>query len=72
MLLFLLATGFVYWITKWKFAKILMCVVIVMWLTQIAFCVGTIIGVAPDLMYISSDFFGMLNELKNISMPLPY
>ena len=50
MLLFLLATGFVYWITKWKFVKILMCVVIVMWLAQIAFCVGTIIGVAPDLM----------------------
>ena len=49
MLLFLLATGLVYWITKWKFVKILACVVIVMWLTQIAFCVGTIIGVAPDL-----------------------
>ena len=49
MLLFLLAIGLVYWITKWRFAKILMCVVIVMWLTQIAFCVGTIIGVAPDL-----------------------
>ena len=50
MLLFLLATGLVYWITKWKNTKILMCVVIVMWLAQIAFCVGTIIGVAPDLM----------------------
>lgn len=50
MLLFLLATGLVYWITKWRFAKILACVVIVMWLAQIAFCVGTIIGVAPDLM----------------------
>ena len=50
MLLFLLAIGLVYWTTKWKFAKILMCVVIVMWLAQIAFCVGTIIGVVPDLM----------------------
>ena len=50
MLLFLLATGLVYWITKWKFAKVLMCVVIVMWLTQIAFCVSTFIGVAPELM----------------------
>ena len=49
MLLFLLVIAFVYWITKWKFVKILACVVIVMWLTQIAFCVGTIIGVAPDL-----------------------
>ena len=49
MLLFLLATGLVYWITKWRFAKTLMCVVLVMWLTQIAFVVGTIIGVAPDL-----------------------
>ena len=49
MLLFLLATGLVYWITKWRFAKILMCVVLVMWLAQITFCVGTIIGVAPDL-----------------------
>ena len=72
MLLFLLATGFVYWITKWRFAKTLMCVVLVMWLVQIAFCVGTIIGVAPNLMNISSDFFDMLNKLKNISMPLPY
>ena len=52
MLLFLLATGLVYWITKWRFAKTLMCVVIVMWLTQIAFCVGTFIGLAPDLMKI--------------------
>ena len=50
MLLFLLATGLVYWITKWRFAKILMCVVIVMWLVQIAFVVGTVIGVEPDLM----------------------
>ena len=50
MLLFLLAIGLVYWITKWKFVKILACVVIVMWLAQIAFCVGTIIGVAPELM----------------------
>ena len=50
MFLFLLAIGLVYWITKWKFAKILMCVVMVMWSAQIAFCVGTIIGVAPDLM----------------------
>ena len=50
MLLFLLATGLVYWITKWRFDKILMRVVLVMWLTQIAFCVGTIIGVVPDLM----------------------
>ena len=49
MLLFLLATGLVYWITKWRFAKILMCVVLVMWLAQITFRVGTIIGVAPDL-----------------------
>ena len=72
MLLFLLATGLVYWITKWKFAKLLMCVVIVMWLTQIAFCVGTFIGLLPDLMNMSSDFFDMLNELKNISIPLPY
>lgn len=50
MLLFLLVTGFVYWITKWRFVKILMCVVIVMWLAQITFCVGTIIGVGPELM----------------------
>ena len=50
MLLFLLFTGFVYWITKWRFGKILMCVVLVMCLAQIAFCVGTIIGVVPDFM----------------------
>ena len=55
MLLFLLATGLVYWITKWRFAKILMCVVLVMWLAQIAFCVGTIIGVVPDLMKIVGE-----------------
>lgn len=70
MFLFLLATGFVYWITKWRFVKILMGVVLVIWLAEIAFCVGTFIGLAPDLMNMSSDFFDMLNEMKNI--PLPY
>lgn len=60
MLLFLLATGFVYWVTKWRFIKILMCVVLVMWLAEIAFCVGTFIGLAPYLMNMSSNLFDII------------
>ena len=50
MLLFLLVTGFVYWLTKWKFLKFIMAVILILWLAQISFIIGTFIGVAPDLM----------------------
>lgn len=50
MLLFLLATGFVYWLTKWKFLKFIMAVILILWLAHISFIIGTIIGVAPELM----------------------
>lgn len=65
MILFLLSTGFVYWITKWKFIKILMCVVLLIWLAEIAFFIGTLIGVIPHLTNMSSDLFGLLHQLMS-------
>ena len=50
MLLFLLATGFVYWLTKWKFLKFIIAVILILWLSQIIFIISNIIGVAPELM----------------------
>lgn len=65
MILFLLATGFVYWITKWKFIKIVMCVLLIIWLAEIAFCIGTLIGVAPTLMNKSLDLFDLSHQLMS-------
>ena len=60
MLVSLLVIGLLYLLTKWRFLKIVMSVILVAWLAEIAFCIGALISAGPTLMNMLSELINML------------
>ena len=60
MLMTLIILGLVYYLTNWRFLKIVIGVVFVGFLVEVAFCIGVIITVGPNLMNMLSDLINML------------
>lgn len=60
MLVSLLIVCLIYWLTKWRFLKTIIGVLLVLWLACVAFGVGIFITVGPTLFDMLSELIKML------------